>query len=468
MSGPSYSLPGRGQFEKVRRQAQREGIDPGSTAAALAACIILAVGLSALAATAPLPSVGFILGGGIGLLGILALAILRYDLAVGLGIMLLSIVKIEPAPPDLVFAVVIGVATVTGRMNMRRVPPAAAVAVISFLGLNVISAIDAVSLSEATFYFTITLYLIVFALWFADWIKDEKRARIVVCAYLFVATVFGALGTGAFLLHFPGWQFFVENEDARAAGLFKDPNVYGPFLIPIALITIEEILQPRLLRLSLPVKLLCVLCMSGGVIFSFSRAAWLSLMLGMAIMIGIYAVRRGGGRKAILMSLIIAVGALSSATALIASGSLDFLEQRTTLQSYDTDRFASQRNGLESAERNPLGVGPGQFDKISPIAAHSTYVRVLAEQGILGGLAIGVFLFATLGYAIKNALLGRSTYGIGSAPLLGAWAGLMLNSVVVDTLHWRHLWFIAALVWAGTMRRPSSALASPGHSAPQR
>jgi hypothetical protein len=31
-----------------------------------------------------------------------------------------------------------------------------------------------------------------------------------------------------------------------------------------------------------------------------------------------------------------------------------------------------------------------------------------------------------------------------------------VNSFVVDTLHWRHLWFVAALIWVGTMRRVSS------------
>jgi hypothetical protein len=27
-----------------------------------------------------------------------------------------------------------------------------------------------------------------------------------------------------------------------------------------------------------------------------------------------------------------------------------------------------------------------------------------------------------------------------------------VNSFVVDTLHWRHIWVVAAMVWAGAMR----------------
>jgi hypothetical protein len=64
---------------------------------------------------------------------------------------------------------------------------------------------------------------------------------------------------------------------------------------------------------------------------------------------------------------------------------------------------------------------------------------------------IALFL-ATFLFAARNAVLGRDSYGIGSAALLAAWVGLMINSFVVDTLHWRHLWFVAALIWVGAMR----------------
>jgi hypothetical protein len=50
--------------------------------------------------------------------------------------------------------------------------------------------------------------------------------------------------------------------------------------------------------------------------------------------------------------------------------------------------------------------------------------------------------------------------GIGSAALLGAWVGLLVNSLVIDSLHWRHFWVIAALVWAGAMHHTASSTAA--------
>jgi hypothetical protein len=81
------------------------------------------------------------------------------------------------------------------------------------------------------------------------------------------------------------------------------------------------------------------------------------------------------------------------------------------------------------------------------------YARALAEEGILGFVALAFLLLATLCWAGQNAILGRDTYGIGSAALLGAWFGALLNGFFVDTLHWRHLWLLAALIWAGSARR---------------
>jgi hypothetical protein len=37
--------------------------------------------------------------------------------------------------------------------------------------------------------------------------------------------------------------------------------------------------------------------------------------------------------------------------------------------------------------------------------------------------------------------------------LLAAWCGVLANSLFIDTLHWRHLWLLAALIWAGAALR---------------
>jgi len=115
------------------------------------------------------------------------------------------------------------------------------------------------------------------------------------------------------------------------------------------------------------------------------------------------------------------------------------------------------------AEEHPLGLGPGQFDEASPLSAHSLYARALAEQGFAGLAVVLLLVGGTLALAVRNAVKGVDTHGIGSAALFGAWCGLLVNSAVVDTLHWRHFWLVAALIWAGaaSRRRISFAAGSP-------
>jgi O-antigen ligase len=431
----------------------RDRIDPrwvGAAALGGAALLALAFAAGGVLARNPVP-VPLVLAFGVGLLGTLALALARYDAAVAFGIALLAVVRIEPAPSDLVFAVVIALAFVTGRLALERVPLSVTLLVSVFFALNLLSSVGATDTGRAAMFFAITLYLGIFGLWLAAYVCSARRARLVIAAYLAAAGASAAVACLALLAPFPGAQVFVDGP--RAQGLFKDPNVFGPFLVPAALVVMEEIVAPRLFRLRLVTKLLLLSLLTVGVAFSFSRAAWLNLAVGAFVLLSVLALRRGGGRRAITLLVVTVVAGVALLGALTATGSLGFLQERAGRQAYDTQRFEAQATGVELASTHPLGIGPGQFERASEISAHSLYVRALAEQGLLGVLIVGALMLLTLGFAARNVTLGVGTYGIGSATLLAAWCGLVANSFFVDTLHWRHLWLIAALVWAGTALR---------------
>ena len=67
---------------------------------------------------------------------------------------------------------------------------------------------------------------------------------------------------------FPFHSQFI-GDTYRGRGLFKDPNVYGPFLIPITLILAEEIFHPRLLRLRRWLKVAAFMMLLLGVLFAY-------------------------------------------------------------------------------------------------------------------------------------------------------------------------------------------------------
>jgi O-antigen ligase len=397
------------------------------------------------------PTLELAAAAGIGLLAVLALALTSHQAAAALGFALLGVVFVEPAPTDLVFFVVIAVALVTGRFDVRRLPAAAVGIIGAFLALNLVSAVEVVDVARALTFFATTLYVAVLGLWVAAWVTTRRRARIAAGGYLVAAVAAAALGLLALFLPVPGRELIVS--EGRMAALFKDPNVFGPFVVPAALILVEEILSPRLFRLRRVLKGALLLVLALGVLFSYSRGAWANLALGIVTVLFVLGLRRGGSRKVMLaLTLVLVAGALVVGTVAV-SGSTDFLAERARIQSYDADRLGAWIAGLEPAQRYPFGVGPGQFESIASISAHSTYVRVLAEQGLPGLIAIAALMTFTLVAALGNAVAGRDTFGIGSAALLGAWCGLLVNSFVIDTLHWRHLWVVAGLIWAGWARR---------------
>jgi len=444
----------------------RAGIT-GRWGASLLALALLGVGFADLFDSANV-SLGLALAGGLALVVFLALTISHYDTAIAIGLLLMGVVRFEPPPADIAFAVIMAVAAMTGRFRLNRVPLLVRWIVGLLLVVNLLSMMDVVDSSVALRFLFITVYLAIFSLWFTGYVNSASRARLVVVTWLAIAVISAVVSVAALNLPVPGRSFILGSVDGgeRASGFFKDPNVFGPFLIPIALILLEQRIAPRfpkLLRLRGSTTWLCLLALTVGILFSYSRAAWANFALALVVMLAASAMRKAGARRALraLASLLLIGGV--TVVILSATGSISFLEHRAQLQSYDAGRFAAQRFGWELGWTHPVGIGPGQFESYFPVASQSTFVRVFSEQGPMGLLLWVALLLVTLVLALRNVVVGRDTYGIGSAALLGAWCGLILNSVEVDTLHWRHQWVVAALIWASTAR-DSATRAGPRRS----
>jgi O-antigen ligase len=442
--------------------AARPTLPSGTPRRLLAYAIVL--GLAALAGLALAVALtpvqrpaGELVAGGLGLLGLLALTVARYEAAVALGFLLFAVVRVEPAPSDAVFAVVMAVALATGRFNLSATPLGPALGIAAFLALNLLACLEALDPVRAASFMAITVYLCVFGLWVATWSSDRRRARTLLRIYIGMAVVTGGLGAIALFAPFPGSDLLTAYHGTRARGLFKDPNVFGPFLVPALLLLLQETIEPRLLRSGRLSKLIGLAALTCGVLFSYSRAAWLDFVVGILVMGVVLALRRGGARRALVFAFAMTVAAVTLVVSIQVTGQLSFLKERAQYQTYDNQRFGAQSGGIQVGERHPIGVGPGQFELVEPISAHSTYVRALAEEGVLGFVVLVALLYGTLLLALRNAVRGWDTHGIGSTALLAAWAGILANSAFVDTLHWRHLWLVAGLIWAAGAAQTSSS-----------
>jgi hypothetical protein len=416
----------------------------GFGVAAVALAVVAGVGLGVVgtgmaSSRLTLAAVGLLAGVilfGLGLWRLRTLAII--------GFALLPIVRREPAPVDLAFATLVLAVLLTTPAKIK-VPPAVAAAVAAFSGVTLLSIANAVKLSRAAQYEWTTLYLIAFGICLSVVFANRDAARGCIEAYIIGAAASSVLGVFALFGSFPGSHLFLYDPH-RTMGLFKDPNVFSGFLVPAVAILVDELAEPRLLRWSVRTKVLLLATSAGGLLFAFSRAAWLNGALAISIVIMIHMIRNGGLRSTVrLVAPILVLGA-AGYVLLAVTHSTGFLESRSHLQGYDQQRFATQSEALHDATRHLFGFGPGQVEVNLPLASHSLYARVAYEQGVPGLITLGALFVLTLAAAVR--LVGRrSDFAVSGPALLGIWVGLTANSFFIDTLHWRHLWIFAGLIW---------------------
>ncbi len=392
-----------------------------------------------------------------GLAVTVVITVLAYGAPAGITVAafaLLAVVRSEPAPSDVIFGILILTAIAGGRVLTIRVPPAVGIGLVAWCFVSLLSIANAPDITRAVRFEAISLYLVAAAMFIGSIASDGPLLRRCMHAYIWSAIVSALLAIGSLKVPgFPARTLFLY-DPSRAMALFKDPNVFGPYLVLAAAILAEELIRPRLLgwRTSRVFVAFCVVV--AGNVFAFSRAGWLNLGVACFVVVLVYASRRSGfGRAVKLVTAFSAAGATAFAF-LASTGSLGFLEERSKVQAYDNNRFANQASGLEVGTHHIIGYGPGQAEQVLAISTHSLPVRLLVEQGIAGTLPFLLVLGGTLVAAFGFVVRDGDVAGVGSAALLGSLIGLLANSPFVDTLHWRHLWLVMALIWAGaTLQR---------------
>lgn len=369
----------------------------------------------------------------------------------GLLMAISSLVFIEPAPYDLVAMLMLVTLLVTG----LRIPRETHTAVV-FLGIfllgNLLAATLATAPLESIRSLSIRIYMVLAWLLLVSLVASEPRRMLdaLWAGYLVAAVLAAAWGTLEYLgvLHSDLWQ-----GGLRAKGPFKDPNVFGPFLVPAAVHCLRRIAQggPRSLSLYGPL----FLALSFGVLLSFSRGAWLNYVLAVGLfglLTFVTAPRLGEKIKWVLASLTaigLLVAMLSAAVSVSAIGDR-FMQRAVLAQAYDTKvggRFDSQRRAVLHIATDPVGVGPGRSDEEFGLEPHNLFLHVPVEGGWLA--ALGFFSFVLLTVRRLLALLRRpGPWRSEVFVIFACLTGTLVQSLFIDSTHWRHLWLLFALAWA--------------------
>ncbi len=365
-----------------------------------------------------------------------------------------SIVFSEPAPVDALTAGLFILLPVIGLVDPRPMLVAGLalwipIAAFSFFGTTL--AYDApASISHAA----VTLYLCGASFLFACFVakRPGPHTRLILNGYLIAAMIAAVLGIIGYLDLLPGAYESLTRYD-RAAALFKDPNVYGPFLIPGLLTALHLWLSRPLARGLVP--LLAAAILAVGILFSFSRGAWAGAAIALALYCYLYML--GSARnvdRLKLASLVVSGAALIGLVVAAAFQSDDvaaLLEERATLtQPYDegpTGRFGGQLKAIDLILDNPLGIGPLQFAPyFHHEEAHNVYLSMLMSAGWPGGLLYLALCILTLTLGFKHALKATRTRPLFLI-VYSALTAAILQGLLIDSDHWRHFYLLMGIVW---------------------
>lgn len=370
----------------------------------------------------------------------------------GLAFAISFFVMVEPAPVDGMMIGLFACGVMFGMVQLRTLP-VLPVALLSGLALaNLASMVGADNSARATFYAFVTFYMMISWALIVGAVNHygESVLKPVFLGYAFAVMV-TVIPAAASYFHVIGFQY-VLLKFGRPKGFFKDPNVYGPYLVFIAVLAITGCLPVK----SRLVQIFVAIVAAVGVIFSYSRAAWINYALALAVFAvfdHLLPCRAADGRSSSL-PMLVTVGVL----AVTSLGALSQVPAVKTMlaarlgeggmHDYDKIRFQTQRMAVAAAIEHPLGIGPGQSEATYTYATHSAYMRILGENGLFGLFCFVSFLFATMVQAIvqiskAQSRYWRSIYLVAAACICGH----LINSGVVDTVHWRHAWFLLALPW---------------------
>ncbi len=373
----------------------------------------------------------------------------------------------EPAPIDALTAGLFVLLPAAGLVSWRRPIVGGFVLWLLVAAFGFLSANFAHIPAEAATHAAVTLYLSAACFLFAAFVakKPGLHTRLILNAMLAASVIAAILGIAGYLGLFPdAAELFTKY--GRAAGPFKDPNVYGPFLITGLLASLHLWLARPVARGFGPLCLAIVLTV--GILFSFSRGAWAAALIALAIFGYFYLGTAKRNVERFKLSALVLLG--TAAIGLVVAVSLQsenvarFLEERAALtQDYDEGpegRFGGQEKAFAMILENPLGIGSHQFSpQFHHEEPHNVYLSMLLNTGWLGGGLYFLIAAATLALGFGHALKNTKTQHLFFV-VYASLAGNILEGALIDTDHWRHMYLLMGCVWglmAGDARRIRTA-----------
>jgi O-antigen ligase len=377
-----------------------------------------------------------------------------------------SVAFIEPSPHDALMGLLAVAALIAG-LRFDRILAFPLLMLVLWNAGGLISLINVAGEDKTIPYAATSVYLAIAALLFACIFARNTMARLTAMrsAYLLTATLISLVGITGYFRLFPGaYDHFTM--EGRVLGGFKDPNVYGPYLIWPALIVLERMMTRRIGFADIVV----VGILLFSLLLSFSRGAWFHFALSCAIMLALVFITAQTQNVRLRILALSAIGVVAVAGLVVLLISFDsigamFKERAQLLQSYDVGnggRFTLQELAVGSVLDSPNGMGPFGFSSLNGTQQHNVYLQAFLVYGWVGGMVYVVLILGTLLVGLRTSLV-RAPWQPYAITAFATFVGEVAEGFIIDTDHWRHFFLLLGTIWglaAATFNKDAYAPAS--------
>lgn len=255
-------------------------------------------------------------------------------------------------------------------------------------------------------------------------------------------------------------------DDLRIKGTFAllGANEFAAFCVTVAVVLFAVLLACRLSRTWRLLLAGGVACMVLGVLYAYSRTAYISLIVGMVAVILVWR-----GRWKLVLPLLLAAALMPS---MLPSSVVERFDS-TTVEEGQRDESTEMRIEYWKVAwanflRHPVvGTGFHTFHhrEINPYGkdTHNLYIRTLSEGGVIGAVMLLGLLLAVLRTVLRELTHSRSgTWHYALAlGLLGAWISMIIGNLFGDRFTYypvvAYFWVFAALVMKARHLPPEDA-----------
>jgi hypothetical protein len=363
-----------------------------------------------------------------------------------------AIVFIEPSPYEVVTLAAIVIFFATGlRLRLVFMPLLLLLFLVN-IGYS-ISATPLMDKPEVANWIATSWYMAVTVIFLAMVLSEDTAARLDMLrrGLIVGALIAATAGIAGYFNLVPGGHDLLTLYD-RARGTYKDPNVFGAFLILPALFVLQSVVSDSLgksLRSTIALGVIAL-----AILLAFSRAAWGGLALTSAFMLVLMVLtsqsRRQRSRIIVMAVVAVIIAAMLIAVLLSFDSIGDMFKQRASFdQSYDEGRFGRFGRhilGAEMALDLPFGIGPLQFSRYFPEDTHNSYLNAFMSGGWIAGVCYPALVFVTVIMGFRHVFV-RVPWQRAYLAIFAAFLGMVGESFIIDTDHWRHFWMMLGAMW---------------------